>query len=216
MIETIAAIAAVIVAAYTFLLMRYKRSEMWAWLHNFIATLISIIFVLIIGIFLFNYQSKRSEDTKKQYMSRMLSSEIENNIELLKKEPTLTVSFATEGRTEKVLFAYPSSLVLQDAIRSGLFPSQEVRRMVVLEHNIALYNNLLTSLLSFLTGSNAGEASGIIIVDNINKTRAYLLAELDSLYARIGTPDDAAVQGQLPGPSLKQMGPENAPPAATR
>jgi hypothetical protein len=191
-IAALAVASALAAAAYTLFLAKRRREELWAWLHNFIATLISIIFVLVIGIFLFNYQSDKSEEMERQYLSRLLSAEVRSNTELLEKEPSLSIEFAAAGRKEKVLFAYPSSLVLKDAIRSGLFPTAEVRRMAALEHNIALYNNMLASLLSYLTASSPRDESvGVILVGNINKTRMYLLRELEYFRKEAGLPGPA-------------------------
>lgn len=200
-IAAVAVVSALAAAAYTLYLARRRREELWAWLHNFIATLISIIFVLVIGIFLFSYQSQKSDDMKKEYLGRLLSAEVQSNTELLEKEPSLNIEFATAGRKEKVLFAYPSSLILKDAIRSGLFPAGEVRRMVALEHNIALYNNMLGSLLSYLTASGPrDEAIGIVLVENINKTRLYLLKELGYFRQEAGLPAEGGAAGG-PGPN---------------
>jgi hypothetical protein len=54
------AVVAVLVAAtfYTELVIEFGTNEVWSWLHQLLATLIAVFFAFVVGLALYNYQTR--------------------------------------------------------------------------------------------------------------------------------------------------------------
>jgi hypothetical protein len=184
--STIILIAVLITAAgaYTLALVKFKKTEVWNWLHTFIATILSISTALLVGIILYNYEDRISQDLSKQRIRSLLAVELSNNLDALEQEPSLTITLATSKKRRKVLVTNISNLMLNEAIKSGFFDIEKTKRMALCANNINQYNIETSWLLSILNASNPEiENNAELAAVNVEKAGAILINDIKDLLA---------------------------------
>lgn len=175
-----------IAGVYTLALVTFKKNEVWNWLHTFIATILSISTALLVGIILYNYEAKISQDLAKQRIRSLLAVELSNDLDALEQEPSLTITLATSEKKKKVLVTNIGSLILEEAIKSGFFDIEKTKKMAVCANNINQYNIETSWLLSILNASNPEiEHNAAMAADNVEKAGAILISEIKELLAEL-------------------------------
>jgi hypothetical protein len=187
-----------IAGVYTLALVKFKRNEVWNWLHTFIATILSISTALLVGIILYNYEDRISQDLAKQRIRSLLAVELSNDLDALEQEPSLNITLATSEKKKKVLVTNISNLMLEEAIKSGFFDIEKTKKMAVCASNINQYNIETSWLLSILNASNPEiEHNAAMAADNVEKAGAILINDIKELLKEL---------------DLKRLPPPTGPP----
>lgn len=173
-------IGAILIAVLYYLRVRHLApSEVWSWWHTFIATIVSVIFAVAIGIALFNYQTKIIDETRTQQLRTLLAIEISDTIKKLDSPNRLEIRL--RSYTETVLLTYIQPLILEDAVRSGLFNSLHTEKMLQLALEMRIYNTEVSYFLSVLTIESSNpdfEHQAIHAIKNIEETRKLIIEDL--------------------------------------
>ncbi|MCK4329816.1 hypothetical protein KAX02_08230 [candidate division WOR-3 bacterium] len=143
-------IAALVGFIYTLCLFLIAAKELRSWLHTFIATLISVLFAVSVGILLFNYQTKIVDKNRKEQLEELLPLELSNTSELLSSDKFFVI-YSTSYR-DSTIITYIQPLVLEEAVRSGLFDTHHTGKMLQLGQEMRVYNTQVSYLLSSLAG----------------------------------------------------------------
>lgn len=108
------------------------------WLNNLIPTLLTVSFALATGLFLYRYQTRETDRKKYKELSILLRaelSEIRNTIEEHRTEIDIR-KFTALGNplnfNARLKKHYPDPLIVQEAIKSGLFNADLIAKLQAL------------------------------------------------------------------------------------
>ena len=181
----IIAIAVILCAlAYALLVHTMAPSETWSWWHTFVATIVSIVFAGAIGIALFNYQTKISDDARRQQLRSLLATELFYIIEVLDKGKPFTINFTPSNTTVNVIITYIPPHIIEKAAQSGLFSPSETASLLLLVRKIILYNTNVGYLYSSFSSGAPNfnfEKFTRATIQNIDKFRKATLDNSKSL-----------------------------------
>jgi hypothetical protein len=165
------------------------------------AAIIGTILAVAVGIGLFNYQSQKRDDAREGQLLTVLAGETQANLNTLNGQPSRIKS--REGIIDCVILLRLNFLVAEEAIRSGVFTSDEARFLSELIGLLQVHNNEVYSILSTRTGLDEtgvvqGEASRYQITDlklrqaDIRKRSMCLLKDLKAEGIKVSvTPNQA-------------------------
>lgn len=194
-----------IAGIYTLALVKFKKNEVWNWLHTFIATILSISTALLVGIILYNYEDQVSQELSRQRIRSLLAVELSNNLEALEQEPSLKITLVASKKRKNALVTNISNLMLTEAIKSGFFDIETTKQMAVCANNINQYNIETLWLLDILNSSNPEVENNVeTAADNVNKAGAIIINDIKELLDRMGLQ-------RLPSPTSPPEIPHDAP-----
>ncbi len=135
-IRDIVVAVAVLMLIYSVGIFYFFRGEFIGWLNTLFATLISVVFALVVGLILYHYQDRRADQGKKESLSRLLKAELTEVRNLIQNEKTVVPDDALKAATRRtpgqletrVSLHYVHPLIVEEAIRSGLFNERKEAR----------------------------------------------------------------------------------------
>ena len=152
----IIAISAILFAlAYALLVHTMAPGEAWSWWHTFVATIVSIVFAGAIGIALFNYQTKISDDSRREELRSALATDLSHTIYILEKGEPMTIKLSASSPAEKMIITYIPPLIIENAAQSGLFSSSETSSLLLQARRINLYNAQVSYLHTLFSSSTS-------------------------------------------------------------
>jgi uncharacterized membrane protein YccC len=184
----VSCVCAAVIFTVVFRLFADEQQPVWDWFVQLAATLIGTILAVAGGLWLFNYQSRKTDENREEQLLTNLAGETQANQNILNQRAS---EYRTrEGTTEHVILVRLSFLVAQEALRSGVFTSNEARFLSELIGELQTHNEEVRNILSTRTGLEStgviqGSASRYDISDlqlrqkGIRKSSAKLLQELE-------------------------------------
>lgn len=192
----IVAILAILIAVLYSLIVHHRApDEVWGWLHTLVATVVSVVFAVAIGVALFNHQTKVTDRARTRQLRASLSAEISDIIRELDSEYSMTINLPTSKAT--VLLTYIQPLILEDAARSGLFNAVYTENMLHLAQKIHIYNIKVSYLFSVLTAGSSKptfEPQTLHAIQNVEKTRKAIIEDLHFLLKQMDLPRSSSVK----------------------
>lgn len=121
----------------------------WDWYNNISATLISILLAVSIGIGIFFFQNSVIQKQDKEKYLYILNVELAATWQsLYTTDNPLNINF--ENETYSFYVVYLQSIILEEAVRSGLFNKEETRILLRLIRYINFHNKNLDLLINLL------------------------------------------------------------------
>lgn len=142
-------ISLVAVLIYTLVIVFLKKKELWNWFHTFCATFITFSCALAVGVILFNHQLSTQERLRKNDMKLLLEAELSDIIGLMEKNDNL-LELILPSQKHKVLVTYIQPIVINEAIKSGVFNAVDSENLLHLSRRIERYNSSVSFLKSSL------------------------------------------------------------------
>lgn len=146
-IEKLAALIAVATAAYTLYIWLSSPEEFIGWLNTLFSTLVSVFFALVVGLLLFQYQTKRNSLAKKADLTNLLRADLGDVRRMIEVSRTIVSDEALETTetsftAHKVVVTthYVHPLIVEEAARSGLFDEDQVIELLALARNMRAHN----------------------------------------------------------------------------
>ncbi len=174
--------ALLIIAVYTIILVK-KRHPLIEWWNSLIATSVSVILGISVGIFLFNYSKKQSDVVQRQQFIDLLGSELANTRQILSKEDSLTITVGEKNISFLISSLEPSSI--QEAAQSNLFNPLQTAALLILSQRYKMFNIKCDHLLNILllAGDQSRNADVLLSQarDNIEQTRRSILESINFL-----------------------------------
>ncbi len=185
----IAVLALLVAALYSIRVTYATPYEVWSWWHTFVATIVSIVFALAIGIALFDYQAKRADEVRIKQFRSLISDELSDTIQTLSSGDRMVVH--VESSAHEILLAYIQPLVLEEAVKSGLFDSLHTENMLHIARKMHMYNTKTSYFLSVLTAGSSSRHFGSLVAhatQNVEETRQAIVENLRSLLKQMDLP----------------------------
>lgn len=128
-------------------------------LNTFVATFASIVLSFFAGALLADYQIERDSARRMERLERLLDAELSQAIEDL--EDAVPVEFQMpDGSTERVGVAPVEPLMLEEAVRNGLFDDERSAEAIRLLGRMRFYNSRVAHL-GFAAGASAEHAASL-------------------------------------------------------
>lgn len=124
---------------YTLYALASGQGAFFAWINTLLSTLFSVFAALVIGLLLFNHQTRETDCKKKAELSRLLKSEVSEVREAIEGLRTVVPDQALKGdfaHAMRVSMHYAHPLVVEEAARSGLFDEPQTRLMLRLARDM--------------------------------------------------------------------------------
>lgn len=129
-----AALITILVAAiFSGFAYEVSPSVFWNWLGTLLATFISVLSAVGVGLVLFNYQTAATDERKRRDLARLAATEMRGIIETLQKGAGTGGYRAT----------YLHSPMAEQAARSGLLDPQTTADMMQFAWNVQLHNQFV-------------------------------------------------------------------------
>jgi len=127
------------------------EQPIWDWLFQVTATFIGAISAVAVGVYLFNYQSQRADEKREKQLLTVLAGETQANLDTLRQDPS-TLKRADGEVVGSVILVRLMFLAAEEAIRSGVFTSQETLFLSKLIANLQIHNDEVCFILSARIG----------------------------------------------------------------
>jgi hypothetical protein len=186
--DGILGILALVCFAAVVILFAPENEQVWDWFIQVAATGIGTILAAAAGIALFNYQSQKTAESREEQLLTALAGETQATQNTLSEEPSKFKM--PDGTIEHVILVRLTFLVAEEAIKSGVFTSNEARLLAGLIGILQVHNDEVYFILSTRTGLDKtgvvqGEATHYSIAElklrqeDIRRRSAQLLRDLE-------------------------------------
>ena len=111
--------------------------QLLGWFDNVMATVLSVFSALVVGLVLFRFQTKETDAKKREELAALLEAELaEVEREFMGSRSTVPDGILKDRRPSafheiRLSIHHPHILVIEEAIRSGLFDAQLTAGMLV-------------------------------------------------------------------------------------
>jgi hypothetical protein len=187
MIIILALIIIIIVFIYSIYIHKKVPEKNVDWWNTFVATLISVLAALLVGLILYKNQINMDTEAKKNQFSKLLKAEISYNYRQLNSGTPMTLNIDTSKYSLYITFVQP--LILEQAALSGLFNEVDSENFLHLSAKTRMYNvkvQYLLSLLSVANNTSNYNEQMRHASSNINETRTALLNDYNFISEKLG------------------------------
>ena len=138
------------------------RNERWAWRHNLASTIISVVLGIVTAIGIFQYQSRQEDTERRNRLCILLNEELDATYRDLEGPTSSGLTVGSEYLPVRP--AVIQTLIIDDAIRGGLFGNIESKLLTELSlaeraHNAKLYHYLVFLVAGTGSETNAKNAA---------------------------------------------------------
>lgn len=158
------ALVAVVAVAifYSELVMEFAPDEVWGWFSTLLATFLSALLALAVGLWLFNKQTHMTDRQRKQWLTEVLDTEIEDIRNVL-SETDLGAwiwIITSDSSFKQVMLADFELISMDEAVRSGLFPQDVTRELINLVGGIRMFNTRVRNARALLQAEQTHNVQG--------------------------------------------------------
>lgn len=141
----------IITIVYSLIVHFFAKEKRWDWWNTFIATIISVVGAMIVGIWLYNQQVNSDNVDNANKYKILLTQEISQILYFLENSyaNNCVKIHTADGKKFRVSCAYIQPLVLEDAARSGLFEGDISVRMLICAQEIRMHNERFVNFNSY-------------------------------------------------------------------
>ena len=145
----LAATLCVALVLYTVAVALVEGDQLFGWLNTLMATVLSVFSALVVGLVLFRFQTKETDGKKREALEALLEAELTAlEREFMDSRTTVPDGILEDQRSSAfhnihLSIHHPHPLVIEEAIRSGLFDAQLTSGMLVLAREMKAHNLFL-------------------------------------------------------------------------
>ncbi len=186
---TIAALIVAAAVAYSLLVYKRARSEMWAWWHTFTSLSLSFALGWVIAIWLFQYETQKTDSERKTLLSKLVDQEMAHII--LQFEVISRSTFVFSDTTLEFSYLHFEPIGLEEAAKSGLFEDHLTLRMLVLSKELREFNStadFATSLLPLLSQGTKHEMVLKFAFSRLDLLGSEIIKHSRQLREKLGLP----------------------------
>jgi hypothetical protein len=170
--------------AYTAVVWKRARTELWGWFHNVTATLLSVLLGIAAGFWVYRQQQKAADAKELSTLRTLLQREFSDMHAVLTGPDMVTLSLPAGGGERQVIAAYVQPLAIEKAASSGQFSALDTTYLLHLAEAVRAYNVSVQLLFATLNGSRVDPEYPYRIrfaVENLEKQRAGVTHEIERL-----------------------------------
>jgi hypothetical protein len=162
--------------------------ERWPWRHNLASTIISVVLGIATAIGIFQYQSRHQDVDRRDRLSLLLNQELDATQRDLEGPPSSGLTVGAEYLAVRP--AIIQTLIIDDAIRSGLFGNTESKLLTAVSLAERAYNARLYHYLAFLVAGTGSETNAKNAVTNLEAQRKRVLLLIPEVKKHLKIPKD--------------------------
>jgi len=167
----------VAIALYSVVVYRKNREQMWPWLNTIVATLLSVLFAIMLALGTYTYQEDQDTDKRRDRHEEMVATELGYLHDHLINGESMNVTVGDEVIEVLVTFIQP--ICLEEASKSGLFSPSISTNMLIVAREVHLYNWLVRNLVPIMTSDSSDTTHIHWILDNIRKARESIIQDIE-------------------------------------
>ncbi len=167
-IGRLAAALCVALVLYTVGVALASPDQLFGWLNTLMATVLSVFSALVVGLVLFRFQTKETDGKKREGLASLLETELaELEREFMDSRTTVPEGLLEEDLRSsafheiRLSIHHPHPLVIEEAIRSGLFDAKLTAGMLVLAREMKAHNLFLGEATSLEPHMDRAWAAGL-------------------------------------------------------
>jgi hypothetical protein len=142
--------------------------QLLGWLNTLMmATVLSVFSALVVGLVLLRFQTKETDGKKREELAALLEAEIAAlEREFMDSQTTVPDGILEDRRSSafheiRLSIHHPHPLVIEEAIRSGLFDAELTAGMLVLAREMKAHNLFLGEATSLEPHMDRAWAAGL-------------------------------------------------------
>lgn len=171
----------IVIVVYSIYLAKKSPQQGWNWSTTLIATFVSLLLAISVGIMLFQYrQNQKNENNRTRYL-KLLQSELSDTKRTLSNPNRMDIII--KDKKYEAFITYIQPIITEDAIRSGLFSELISENLLNLARKINLFNvktQFLMTILSSFEASDMGFTNLIpTAINNIENSRKAILQAIN-------------------------------------
>lgn len=157
----------VVLVLYTVGVALSSPEQLLGWLNTLMATVLSVFSALVVGLVLFRFQTKETDGKKREELAALLEAELtELKREFLDSRTAVPDEILEDRRPSafheiRLSIHHPHPLVIEEAIRSGLFDAGLTSGMLVLAREMKSHNLFLREATSLEPYMDRAWAAGL-------------------------------------------------------
>lgn len=162
-----AAALCLVLVLYTVGVALSSLEQLLGWLNTLMATVLSVFSALVVGLVLFRFQTKETDAKKREELAALLGAELaEIEREFLDSRTAVPDEILEDRRSSafheiRLSIHHPHPLVIEEAIRSGLFDAELTSGMLVLAREMKAHNLFLREATSLEPHMDRAWAAGL-------------------------------------------------------
>lgn len=140
---------------YTIAVASLDPPGFFGWLNTLVSTGVSVFFALLVGLLLFNHQTRETSRTRKSELSRLLRTELSEVKRVIEQSKTNVPDEAMKIDAKEatvhemgVSLYYAHPLIVEEAVRSGQFDEAETAEMLALARNMRVHSVLVQEYMT--------------------------------------------------------------------
>jgi hypothetical protein len=184
----VVAVACILVAVGDWTRTSYAAPSFVQYIGTIIATFAGVGLAAYLGIRQgvkqFRFETSESDRIRRDQLLTALASEVRASQRILSGEPTLIKSSYTNKVFGRVVLVPLPHVVVEEAARSALFPSEQTDEFFNLTGNIQVHNNEISFLFATRTGFATDEALQRA-TDEMKQRQKHLCDIYEALLSRI-------------------------------
>jgi hypothetical protein len=140
-------LVAVLVSVFTLVVWLVSPDDLIGWFSMLVSTAASVWAALLIGLILFQHQTQATYRKKKEELAELLKTELGEVRRVFETVRTVVPDEALEttensftSHEVQYVLRYTHPLIVEEAVRSGLFETEQTSEMLTLARNMRQHN----------------------------------------------------------------------------
>lgn len=183
------------------LLVRRKKSELfWGWWSQLVASLISVVLGLAVGLHLLGVQKADKEAEDRARLRLLLEAEMGEVASQIKDSPpfTLHVRDSTLNQDVRLRLAMIQPVAIEEAAKSGLFTLEQTKTMFKVMRQIRLQNLETQNFLNAVSMKGSHVRFTAALAQDIVPLQEGILEDLRELAGQLGLQVAGVAPAALP------------------
>jgi hypothetical protein len=140
-------VGVVLPVGYTLVVWLVSPGDLIGWFSELVSTVASVGAALFIGLDLFQHQTQEADRKKKEELEKLLKTELGERRRVMGRWRTVVPDAALEttensftSHEMQYFFHYTHPLIVEEAVSSGLFDTEQTSEMLALARNMRQHN----------------------------------------------------------------------------
>ena len=168
---------------YTFCLREAISDQDLSYFDSIVATFVSTLLSIIVGIFLFEYQQTENTKLELKRLQDIVKAESRDIVSILDSGEEMSINLQS-GKSMKVMITFISPLAHEEAGKSGGFDALITENLFHISRKIRMYNMKTEHLLGLLRIS-ANEELLTHAINNVNETKVAVIQDCKQVESQV-------------------------------
>ena len=148
-------------------------------LNTVIGTFLSFFIAVLAGIYLFNWQTDKSNRARAEDLNSNLAAELSDLLRILNADGAMSITLPS-GHEKRVLIVFIQPLIIESAALSGLFSQLDNENLLHLARKVRMFNFKVEYLMGLIQ-SKANEETIVHAIDNVEGSRISIIEGINKV-----------------------------------